>query len=204
MSIIKGTQSGIYAKLTPTYIVSFGYTAHEQEPDLFQKKDKFISWRESERKFVFSFEYTEPYSEFGRPRDRFPKKFEYYFDTYGQLKILEQYWFSSSKSKQQEAFDFIKVNAREVVSFFGAAASVFARTIAQDLVPVQPMEPPGPVGMLSYMDFPIKKQKNEHTKNNKQRSTSILAQTNRRNWREDRENAERRKSFWQRLYLGSL
>lgn len=155
MSILKGSNSGIHAKLTPTYIPSFGYTQDEKERDVFRKKDKFVVWKESERKFVYPFEHFEPISEFSRPRDRFSKKYEYYFDSYEQLKILEQYWFSKSKSERKNAFEKILKEAKEVFSFVGAATSIFSKMIGQDLVPVQPMS--APEAKLSYFDFPIKK-----------------------------------------------
>ena len=155
MSIIKGTQSGIHAKLTPTYLPSFGYTQDEKERDVFHKKDKFVVWKESERKFVFSFEHFEPINDFSRPRDRFAKKYEYYFDTYEQLKLLEQYWFSKKKTERNKAFEKILADAKEVFSFMSAVTSIFAKTIEQDLVSVQPLA--APEAKLSYFDFPIKK-----------------------------------------------
>ena len=154
MSITKGTRSGIHAKLTPTYLTSFGYTQDEKERDVFRKKDKFVVWNDGEQKFVFSFEYTEPYSRFGRPRDRFPKKFEYYFDTYDQLRILEQYWFSKEKAERNKAFKKIRADAKEVFSFMSAVTGIFSRTFSQDLMPVQPMA--APEAKLSYFDFPTK------------------------------------------------
>lgn len=148
MSIVKGTQSGIHAKLTPTYILSFDYTQDEKERDVFRKKDKFVVWNDEERKFVFSFECTE----LGRPRDLLSKKYEYYFDTYEQLKLLEQYWFSKKKAERNKAFEKIRAAAKEVFSFMSAVTSIFAKTIGRDLVPVQPMS--APEAKLSYFDFP--------------------------------------------------
>ena len=154
MSITKGTRSGIHAKLTPTYLTSFGYTQDEKERDVFRKKDKFVVWNDGEQKFVFSFEYTEPHDEFGRPRDLLPKKYEYYFDTYEQLKILEQYWFSKSRYERKSAFEKILADAKEVFSFMSAVTSIFAKTFGQDLMPVQPMA--APEAKMSYFDFPTK------------------------------------------------
>lgn len=146
MSIIKGTNRGSYAKLTPTYIVSFGYVQDEKEKNIFKKGDNCIVWNNVEKKFVFSFTHKHPY-------ETIPKKYEYLFDVYAELKILEQYWYGTAVEKK-DAFGKILEKAKEVFSFLNAAASVFAKTFAADLVPVQPFIKPK--AKLSYSDFAIK------------------------------------------------
>ena len=147
MSIIKSTNRGSYAKLTPTYIVSFGYVQDKKEKSVFRKGDNCIVWNDVDKKFIFSFTYKHPY-------ETIPKKYEYLFDIYAELKILEQYWYGTAVEKK-DAFGKILEKAKEVFSFLGAAASVFAKTFAADLMPVLPFV--APEAKLSYFDFPTKK-----------------------------------------------
>lgn len=155
MSIIKGTNRGSYTKLTPTYIVSFGYVQDKKEKSVFRKGDNCVVWNDTEKKFVFSFTHKHPY-------ETIPKKYEYLFDVYAELKILERYWYGTAAEKK-DAFEKILEKAKEVFSFLGAAASVFAKTFAADLMPVLPFI--APKAKLSYFDF--SKKRNEHTKINK-------------------------------------
>ena len=148
MSIIKGTQSGIHAKLTPTYIVSFGWKHVEKEPNIFSKKGEKIVWNEQHRRFIFQYSYKDI-------SGSLPENYEYYFDVYEQLKILEQYLFSDNLEEKIKAFEEIFAHSENVHPLFGMAANVFAKTIGQDLVPVQPMA--APEAKLSYFDFPITK-----------------------------------------------
>ena len=150
MSIIKGTQSGIHAKLTPTYIVSFGWKPVENEPDNFSKKGEYIVWDEEHRRFIFQYSYKD------RP-DTLAENYEYYFDVYEQLKILEQYLFSNHLEEKKKVFEKILANSKKVHPLFGMAANVIAKTICFDMVPVQPMA--APTGVMSYMDFPYTKKK---------------------------------------------
>jgi len=148
MSIVKGTQSGIHAKLTPTYIVSFGWKSVENEPNQFSKKDEYIVWDEEHRRFIFQYSYKD------RP-DSLAENYEYYFDVYEQLKILEQYLFSDNLEEKKKVFEKILANSKKVHPLFGMAANVIAKTIGQELVPVQPFA--APEAKLSYFDFPTKK-----------------------------------------------
>ena len=148
MSIIKGTQSGIHAKLTPTYIVSFGWKSVENEPNNFSKKDEYIVWDEEHRRFIFQYSFNE------RP-DSLADNYEYYFDVYEQLKILEQFLFTNNPEEKKKAFEKILANSKKVHPLFGMAANVMAKTIGQELVPVQPFA--APEAKLSYFDFPTKK-----------------------------------------------
>lgn len=139
MSILKGTHSGIYAKLTPEYIVTFGYVSYVQDPNLFFKNknqvfEHHIYWEDKRKKFVFMFD---------RDIDGIKTKYEYVFDTYPELKILEQYWYSESEEERKNAYAKI-VEKSKLPDFdmFRIATNIFTKTIAEDLVSVQPMEAP--------------------------------------------------------------
>lgn len=148
MSIVKGTQSGIHAKLTPTYIVSFGWNPVENEPNNFSKKGERIVWDEQHRRFIFQYSYQEY-------QYTLADNYEYYFDVYEQLKILEQYLFSDNLEQKKKTLEKILANSKKVHPLFGMAANVIAKTIGQELVPVQPFA--APEAKLSYFDFPTKK-----------------------------------------------
>lgn len=150
MSIVKGTQSGIHAKLTPTYIPSFGWIKVEGSSNEFTKKGESIIWDAEHKRFIYQFSYR-------RLPDALPDNYEYYFDVYAELKILEQYLFTDDLEEKKKAFEKVLANAKMVHPLFGMAANVFAKTIGFDMVPVQPMA--APTGVMSYMDFPYTKKK---------------------------------------------
>ena len=89
---------------------------------------------------------------FDRDIDGIKTKYEYVFDTYPELKILEQYWYSESKEERKNAYAKI-VEKSKLPDFdmFRMATSLFTKTIAEDLVPVQPME--APQAQLSWFDI---------------------------------------------------
>ena len=151
MSILKGTHSGINAKLTPTYIVSFGYTYAEGiGKNVYIKKDKHILWDDHRKKFVFIFEYEKK----DNTALSYKEKYEYTFDTYPELKILEQYWFSENEYDRKSAYDYICENSSRLFDFFNSTVSAFVKSFGgPDLVDVQPMEKP--TAMINYFDFGI-------------------------------------------------
>lgn len=144
MSILKGTHSGINAKLTPTYIVSFGYTyAGGLGENVYIKKDKHIFWDDYRKKFVFIFEkeISEKYAIGGS--SSYKEQYEYTFDTYPELKILEQYWFSEDENVVKIAYDkIVKKSKRLLDDLFSFATSIFSKTFVSDLVSVQHMSHP--------------------------------------------------------------
>lgn len=152
MSILKNTNSGIHAKLTPTYIVSFGYTNDpENGTNVFFKRDPDhkIIWVESKRKFKFNWT-----KENGDP-DSLPQVYAYWFDTVAGLKVVEQYWWGKTYKEQRDAFSEIEANSEVEFDFFSTAKTIFAKTVGSDLVSVQPMEKPQ--GKMFWMDSPLDK-----------------------------------------------
>jgi hypothetical protein len=146
MSILKGTHSGIHAKLTPTYIVTFGYNKFKfitNDAGIgFKKDDIVIVWEEKTKKFVFTFDVN---------TNDFIRYYEYKFDTYHELKLLEQYWFCKDEKEKERLFKQLSEKSVKTGLFSDVIGRVFSKTIASNVIPVKPMSEP--VGQLAYLDF---------------------------------------------------
>ena len=143
MSILKGTNSGIHAKLTPTYIATFGWkNGNQSYSNTFIKGDFFIAWDEKTGKFTYEFTVGDD--------NIYYESYEYIFDTYPELKLLEEYLFAKTGSEKTRLLEKIIENSVKSIDF-GHATTVFSKLISSEIVSVKQM--PEPIGKLAYMDF---------------------------------------------------
>lgn len=146
MSILKGTNRGTYAPLTPELVRGMGYKRSDEwqiggDWNFYKDQDHYISYNTSKKDF---------YAWIAIDKNGNTEQYNFPLKTPQDIFTLEKFWFSKDPKERAEAIEKILKTA---VSLFGTAQRVFAKTIAADLVPVQPMDPP--TGKIAFFDAPI-------------------------------------------------